>query len=131
MNLGKSYQPFLNVRPKHFNNRKRKPGQHLFNVSVDVTRKRYLLLCKAKGLIKDSESINYVFADGNFSLGIEFQNGVFKNFNDENELHCFINNWIIRSSHWHRDTLLKIVALEVVFTQNISLNMLWSSYKLL
>ena len=55
-------------------------------VSDNLTRRRYLLLCKAEALIKDSESIVYVFADVNCSLGTQFENGVFKNFNDENEL---------------------------------------------
>ena len=32
---------------------------------------------------------------------MKFQNGVFRYFNSENELHCLINNWIIRSSHWN------------------------------
>ena len=60
-NSWKSRRQFCNVRPKDFNNSKRKPGQHLFSVSFDLTRKRYLLLNKAKGLIKDCESISYVF----------------------------------------------------------------------
>ena len=62
-----------------------KTGQHLFSVSVDLTRRRYLLLNKAKKLIKNSESINYVFADVNCSPGMKFQNRVFKY-----ELHCLI-----------------------------------------
>ena len=79
-NSWKSHQQFYNARPKHFNNSKRKPGQHLFSVFVDLTRRRYLLLNKAKGLIKDCESTNYVFADVDCSLGMKFQNGVFKYF---------------------------------------------------
>ena len=39
----------------------------------------------------DCESINYVFADVNYSHGMKFQNGVFKYFNSENDLHCLIN----------------------------------------
>ena len=91
-NSWKSRQQFYNARPKHFSNSKRKAGQHLFSASVDLTRRRYLMLNKAKGLIKDCESINYVFADVNCSLGMKFQNGVFKFFNSENELYCLINN---------------------------------------
>ena len=97
-NSWKSRQQFYNARPKHFNNSKWKPGQHLFSVSVDLTKRRFLLLNKAKGLIKDCESINYVFADVNCSLEMKFQNGVFKCFNSENELNYVINNSIIRSS---------------------------------
>ena len=98
-NSWESRQQFYYAWPKHFNNCKRKPGQHLFSLSVDLTSRWYLLLIKAKGLIKDLESINYVFADINCSFGMKFKNGVFKYFNSENELHCLINNWIIRSSH--------------------------------
>ena len=88
----KSRQQFYNARPTHFSNSKRKPGQHLFSVSVDLTRRRYLLPNKAKGLNKDCESINYAFADVNCSLGMKFQNGVLKYLKSENELHCLINN---------------------------------------
>ena len=77
-NSWKSRQQFYNAKPKHFSNSKRKPGQHLFSASVDLTRRRYLLLNKAKGLIKDCESVNYVFADVNCSLGMKFQNGVYR-----------------------------------------------------
>ena len=80
-NSWKSRQQFYNARPKHFTNSKRKPGQLLFSVLVDLTRRQYLLINKAKGLIKDCESIDYVFADINCSLGMKFQNGVFKYFN--------------------------------------------------
>ena len=92
LNSWKSRQRFCNARPKHFTNGKWKPGQHLFSVLGDLTRRRCLLLNKAKGLIKDCESINYIFADVNCSLRMKFQNGVFKCFNGENELHCLINN---------------------------------------
>ena len=51
-NSWKSRQQFYNARPKHFTNSKWKPGQHLFSVSVDLTRRRFLPLNKAKGLIK-------------------------------------------------------------------------------
>ena len=91
-NFWKSRHQFYNARPKHFSNSKRKPGQHSFSVSVDLTRRQYLLLNKGKRLIKDCESINYVFADVNCFLGMKFQNGVFKCFSSENELHCLINN---------------------------------------
>ena len=56
---------------------------NLFSASVDLTRGRYLLLNELKGLIKDCESINYVCADVNCSLGMKFQNGVFKYFHSE------------------------------------------------
>ena len=76
-NSWKSRQQFYNARLKHFNNSKRKPGQYLFSVSVDLTRRRYLLLNKAKGLIKDCESKSYIFVDVNCSLGMTFHDEVF------------------------------------------------------
>ena len=95
-----SRQQFYSARPKHSTNNKWNPGQHLFSVSVDLTRRRYLLLNKSKGLIKDCESINYVFADIYCSYLMKFQNGVFKYFSSKNEPHFLINNWIIGGSHW-------------------------------
>lgn len=88
----KSCQHFCNAKLKDFSNRKRKPGHHLSRVSVDLTRRQYLQLNKAKRLIEDSESINHVFADVNCSLGMEFRNGGGKYFNSEKDLCYLINN---------------------------------------
>ena len=126
-NSWKSRQQFYNARSKYFNNSKRKQGQHLFSVSVDLTRRRYLLLNKAKRLIKDWESINYVFADINCSLGMKFQNGVFKYFNSENELHCLIDNWIIRSSHWNIHLRPILDAVEIISAR---LGSVWHAFVL-
>ena len=57
LNSWKFRQHFYNARPKHYTNSKWKLGQHLFSVSFDHTRRQYLLLNKAKGLIKDSQSM--------------------------------------------------------------------------
>ena len=113
----KSRQQFYNARAKHFTNSKQKPGQHLFSVLVDLTRRPYLLLNKAKGLIKDCKTKNYVFANVNCSLGMKFQKRMFKYFNSENELHSLINNWIIRSSHWNM-YVLQLFGLFNVFRIN-------------
>ena len=75
---------------KEFVNGKKKPGLNFFNVSVDLTRRRYLLLKTAKGIIKDNPDISYVYADINCSLGIKFKNGSFKYFNSLNELHSLL-----------------------------------------
>ena len=61
-----------------------------FNVSVDLTRRRYLLLKTAKGIMKDNPNISYVYADNNCSLDITFTNGSFKYFNSLNELHSLL-----------------------------------------
>ena len=76
----KSRKEFYDARPRNFVNGKKKPGLNFFNVSVDLTRRRYLLLKTAKGIIKDNPNISYVYADINCSLGIKFKNGSFKYF---------------------------------------------------
>ena len=59
----KSRKEFYDARPRNFVNGKKKPGLNFFNVSVDLTRRRYLLLKTAKGTIKDNSDITYVYAD--------------------------------------------------------------------
>ena len=83
----KSRKEFYHARPRNFVNGKKKPGLNFFNVSVDLTRRRYLLLKTAKGIIKDNPDISYVYLDINCSPGIKFKNGSFKYFNSLNELH--------------------------------------------
>ena len=57
---------------------------------ADTTRRHYLLLKTAKGLIKDDRNISYVYAEINCSLGIKFKNGLFKYFNSLNELYSLL-----------------------------------------
>ena len=85
--LWKSHKEFYNARPRNFVNGKEKPGLNFFNVSVDLTRRCYLLSKTTKGLIKDNPNISYAFADINCSLDIKFKNGLFKYSNSLNELH--------------------------------------------
>ena len=72
--------------PRNFVNCKKKPG---LNVSVDLTRRCYLLLKTAKGIIKDNPDISYFYAI-NCSLDIKFKSGLFKYFNSLNELHSLL-----------------------------------------
>ena len=71
--LWKFHKKFY-ARPRYFVNGKKKPGLNFFNVSVDLTRRCYLLLKTAKGLIKDKCNIGYAYTDINYSLGIKFKN---------------------------------------------------------
>ena len=73
----KSRKEFYDARPRNFVNGKKKPGLNFFNVSVDLTRRRYLLLETAKGIVKNNPNISYVYADINYSLGIKFKNESF------------------------------------------------------
>ena len=94
-NAGKKVQSIIvkfkswKSRSRNFVNSKKKPGLNLFKVSVDQTRRRYLLKT-AKRIIKDNPNISYVYADINCSLGIKFKNGPFKYFNSLNELHSLL-----------------------------------------
>ena len=83
----KSRKEFYDARPINFVNDKKKPGLNFFNVFVDLTRRRYLLLKTAKGIIKDNPDLSSVYADINCSLGVKFKNGSFEYFNRLNELH--------------------------------------------
>ena len=82
----KSRKGFYDARPRNYVNGKKKPGLNFFNVSVDLTRRRYYLLKTAKGIIKDNPDISYVYTDINCSLGIKSKNGSFKYVNSLNEL---------------------------------------------
>ena len=63
-----------------------------FSVSVDLTKRCYLLLSKAKGLIKGNTNINYVYCDINCSLELRFKDNSFKYFNSDKELHHLLND---------------------------------------
>ena len=87
--LWKSCKEFCDARPINFVNGKKKVGQNFFNVSVDLTRRCYLLKT-AKGIIRDNPNISYVCTNINCSLSIKFKNGSFKYFNSLNELHSLL-----------------------------------------
>ena len=87
----KSRQQFYNSRPRFDKNRNKKADQN-FTISVDLTKRRYKLLMKARGLIKDNDAIDFVFSDINCSLGVKFNDDSFKYFNSEKELYNIIKN---------------------------------------
>ena len=86
----KSRKEFYDARPRNFVKGKKKPGLNFFNVSVDQTKRRYLLSKTAKGIIKDNPNISYVYADITCSLGVKFINRSFKHLNSLNELHSLL-----------------------------------------
>ena len=63
---------FYKAHPKKFMNGRKKPGANKFSVSLDLTKRRYALLTKAKGLVKDNRSVAYTFCDINCSLARSF-----------------------------------------------------------
>ena len=82
---------FYNARPKKFKDGKKKPGSKSFSVSVDLTKRCYLLFRESKELIKKNYDIDFAFADTNCSLGFRYKNGSFRHFHSENELYNLIN----------------------------------------
>ena len=55
-------------------------------MSLDLTERRYSLLAKAKGIIKDNPAVMFAFADINCSLGLKLNDDKFHYFNTEDEL---------------------------------------------
>ena len=81
----RSRSAFYKSRPRNHLERQKKPGSS-FNVSLDLTKRRYDLLMKAKGLIINNPSVAYVFCDINCSLVMKFNNNTYRYFNSESEL---------------------------------------------
>ena len=82
---------FYNARPKKFKDGKKKPGSKSFSVSVDLTKRCYLLFRESKELIKKNYDIDFAFADINCFLGFRYINGSFRHFHSENKLYNLIN----------------------------------------
>ena len=52
-------------------NGRKKPGTNNFSVWLDLTKRRYALLAKAKDLVRDIPSVGYRFCDINCSLAMK------------------------------------------------------------
>ena len=59
-----------------------------------MTKRCYLSLTKAKGLIKGNSNINYVYSDINCSLALRFNDDSFKYFHSERELLSLLHIYI-------------------------------------
>ena len=77
---------FYKVRPKNHVNGRKKPGLTSFSVSLDLTKRPYSFLAKAKGIIKDNPAVTLAFADINCSLALKLNADKFHYFNSEDEL---------------------------------------------
>ena len=84
----KTRQLFYKRRSRYHTDGSKKPG---FSVSVDLSKRQYLLLSKAKGLIKCTNK-SYIYGGINWSLALRFKDNSFKYFNSEKELHHFLND---------------------------------------
>ena len=86
----KSRITFYKSRPRNHLDRQKKPGS-TFNVSLDLTKRRYNLLMKARGLIVNNPSVAYAFCDINCSLVIKFNDNTYRYFNIECEFNNLLN----------------------------------------
>ena len=77
---------FYKAGLRNFMNGRKKPGATSFSVLLDLTKRRYILLTKAKGLVKDNTSVAYAFCGINCSLALEFNKNTYNYFNSENKL---------------------------------------------
>ena len=84
----KARQRFYNGQSRYYADSSKKPS---FTVSVDLTKRRYLLLIKAKGLIKGNSNIKCVYSDINCSLSLRFKDDLLKHFNSKRELLSLLN----------------------------------------
>ena len=80
----------LKARPRNHLDRQKKPGSSS-NVSLDLTKRCYSLLIKAKGLKANNPSVAYTFCDINFSLVLKFNDHMYRYFNSESELNKLLN----------------------------------------
>ena len=87
----KSRTTFYKSRPRNHLDRQKKPGSS-FNVSLDLTKRRYNLLMKARGFIANNPSVAYAFCDTNCSLVIKFNDNTYRYFNSECELNNLLNS---------------------------------------
>ena len=86
----KSRTVFYKAGPRNHLDRQKKPGSS-FNVSLNLTKRRYNLLIKAKGLIANNPSVPYAFCDINCSLVLKFNDNTYRYFNSESELNNLLS----------------------------------------
>ena len=53
---------------------------------LNLTKRHYSVLAKAKSIIKDNPAVMFAFADNNCSLALKLNNDKFHYFNSEDEL---------------------------------------------
>ena len=84
---------FYLARPRAFVNGKKKPGKLPFTVTPDLTKRRYNLLKKAKGLAADKgNNIIFAFTDINCNLAIKLKNNSIAYFDNDLDLNNLTGN---------------------------------------
>ena len=74
---------------KVYKNRKK---LNKFKFWVDLTKRRLLLLKKARDMTENVPNVDFTFSDVNCRLALKLTNGDFKFFNSETELASIIAN---------------------------------------
>ena len=92
----KSRTAFYKARPRNQLNGQKKTGSS-FNVSLDLTKRHYDLLIKAKRLIANKPSVTCAFSDINCSLVLKFNDNTSGYFNSESEFNNLLNLEIERN----------------------------------
>ena len=82
----KWWTAFYKTCLRNFINGRKKSDTKNISVLLDLRRRGYVLLTKAKGLVKDNCSVAYAFCDINCYLAIKFNDNTCKYFNSQNEL---------------------------------------------
>ena len=82
----KARAAFYKARPKKYINGRKKPGLTSSSVSLDLTKRRYSLLAKAKSITKDNPAVIFAFADINCFLALKLNDDKLHYFNSEDEL---------------------------------------------
>ena len=86
----KARAAFYKARPKKYVSGRKKPGLTSFSASLDLAKRRYSLLAKAKSIIKDNPAVMFAFADINCSLALKLKDDKFHYFNSEDELNMIL-----------------------------------------
>ena len=86
-----AWKQFYDARPKNSKDGKKKPGYKSFSVSVDLTKRHYLLFHEARESVKNNDDIDFAFVEISCSLGFRYKNGSFRYFICENKFHNLIN----------------------------------------
>ena len=82
----KARAAFYKARRKNYVSGRKKPGLTSFSVSLDLAKRRYSLLAKAKNIIKDNPAVMFAFVDINCPLTLKLNDDTFHYFNSEDEL---------------------------------------------
>ena len=94
---------FFKARPKNYVNGRKKPGLTSFSVSLDLTKRCYLLLAKAKSIIKDNPAVMFAFANNNCSLAMKLNDDKFHYINSKDELNKILQKcqFMFSNNHIH------------------------------